>query len=283
MQIENAVAVFEGDAETAAHVEMARAVRSHFLGDVALAQSQIASAAARFEEAGDIRMACTQRVNVGFALLELGAYALAERELTNALVTAERLGLTAIAVAARHNLGFVLGRLGQLDAAVQMEEQAVEAYRQQGDPRMEASSRLYLARILLQAGALDRAASEARRALGICTNLFPARARCLATLAQVRLAQSRWAEARDVAAEAQSLLDAVGGVDGDEQLIRLAFAEAAWTSGDHEAAMAAISVAQTRLLDRAARIGDLDLRTCFLQGVPENARTLFCAEQWLGR
>jgi len=65
-------------------------------------------------------------------------------------------------------------------------------------------------------------------------------------------------------------------------LSRLGYAEALDATGDHAAACAAITEARDRLLAQAARIDDPSRRKTFLENVPENARTLSLARQWLG-
>ena len=70
-----------------------------------------------------------------------------------------------------------------------------------------------------------------------------------------------------------ALLQSLGGVEG-ESLIRLVYAEALIADGDHEAGRLAIDEARTKLLERARRIEDDELRATFLTAVWENARTL---------
>jgi hypothetical protein len=53
-------------------------------------------------------------------------------------------------------------------------------------------------------------------------------------------------------------------------------------TGDHEGARAVIAAARLDLLARADAIGDPAYRRSFLENVPENARTLSRARQWLG-
>jgi hypothetical protein len=71
-------------------------------------------------------------------------------------------------------------------------------------------------------------------------------------------------------------------VDGEEEVIRLAYAEALFEAGDRVGAREAIASAKERLTDRAARIQDPELRKSFLERVPENARTMALAREWIG-
>ena len=64
--------------------------------------------------------------------------------------------------------------------------------------------------------------------------------------------------------------------------VRLAHAEALHATGAHEAARRAIADARVRLITIADRIPDPERRNSFLDGVPENARTLALAQSWIG-
>jgi hypothetical protein len=64
--------------------------------------------------------------------------------------------------------------------------------------------------------------------------------------------------------------------------VRLARAEALHAAGALDAARAAIADARARLVAIADTISDPAYRTSFLEGVPENARTLELARAWIG-
>jgi tetratricopeptide (TPR) repeat protein len=272
---------FEGELSVAAQTDMARALRAEFTGDPGVARRLSSHAAAAFERVGDLRMACTQRLNVGYASAELGGYRQAEIELREVLDTAERMGLSNVVTAARHNLGMVLARLGNPAQGLTLETLAVEAARAHGDPRMEGGSRIYVAKILRVMGDVNGAAHEALTAVRVCATSLPAKAKALATLADARMAQGRGDEALAAAEEAMRILETLGGVDGEEECIRLAYAEVLHANGREDTAGAAIAVARSRLLDRASRISDASWRESFLTNVSENARTLALAEEWL--
>ncbi|KYF54461.1 hypothetical protein BE08_12935 [Sorangium cellulosum] len=59
-------------------------------------------------------------------------------------------------------------------------------------------------------------------------------------------------------------------------------AEALAASGDMRRARAAIALGRDRLLERAGKIANRAWRACFLENVPENARTLALARAWVG-
>jgi eukaryotic-like serine/threonine-protein kinase len=65
-------------------------------------------------------------------------------------------------------------------------------------------------------------------------------------------------------------------------LVRLVWAEALEATGDHAAACQAIAEARTALFAFADRITDAELRRGALITVPEHARTLALAREWIG-
>jgi tetratricopeptide (TPR) repeat protein len=283
----------ESDPAVWAWVHSARATQALFVGDPAAYLKRRQAAAQCFEQAGDLRNACVQRVSVGYAYMELGASREAEEALRDALAAAERMGLSNVAALAKHNLGFALALAAgnwstswaahvadvSLEEARALEADAVSAFVAQGNRRLEGGARIYLALILARSGDLGTADAEARRAVEVTTPTPPARAHALATLARVALARDAVREAVDAATEAMVLLDTLGGIDEGESFVRLVHAEALSASGDHDRARRSLSVARARLLDRAAKIKDPEWRTSFLERVPWNARTMELASE----
>jgi hypothetical protein len=105
----------------------------------------------------------------------------------------------------------------------------------------------------------------------------------LGTLAALRLAQGRAEEALAAAAEAVASEAAMGGCGMFRgAFVRLAHAEALHAIGARDAARQTIAEARSRLLVIADRIGDAGYKKSFLDAVPENARTLALAREWLG-
>lgn len=257
-----------------------RAVEALRAGDPASYLKHTAQIAADFERAGDRSSACAQRGNVGYALQELGDFAGAEAVMREVLAQAGALGVHSAAWMARHNLGLVLARLGKLEEAEALEREALAAFVAQGHRRLAGFARAYLARILSTAGKHDGAAREAAQAVELLGDGAPSRAAALATQAEVLLAAGRAAEARAASATATALLEELGGIEEGEALIRLMEAETRDAMGDHWGATRAIDEARRRLLRRAAKISDPELREGFLDAVPEHARTRSLAVAW---
>jgi tetratricopeptide (TPR) repeat protein len=267
------------DPAVQARTQNAHARRALVLGDLGEFLRLISEVLTCFESAGDVRATCNFRVSVGYAHLQLGAYAEAERTLREALIEADRLGLSGVSPTAKENLGMALAGQGRWDEARAVAVEAVEAFRAQGHRRMEAGALIYLASMLGMAGDLEAAEREARAALAVDPSP-PLRAHALATLAEVQLRRGDAEGALAAAREAIDLLATLGTLEEGEALVRLVYAEALHASADHRAA-AAILDARSHLLERAAKIRDPVLRQSFLERVPENARTVACAREWI--
>lgn len=265
------------DASVLARVHQSRSSRAMFSGDVGLYLESEHAAAEAFAAAGDRRYAFVQRGHVGYACLEIGAYADAERWLREALAGGEQLGMATVVATAKHNLGRALQRRGALAAALEIESAAIEMFAAQGDKRLEGAARVYVADILAELGDLPRAERELRRALDMAAG--PARPQVLAYLARVQVGRGAPAEALASAREAIDTLEALGGIEEGESIVRLAIAEALAASGDAAGAREAAASARLRLLERASKISDVSWRASFTSRVPENARTLALAEE----
>lgn len=146
--------------------------------------------------------------------------------------------------------------------------------------RLEGGSRIYLAMILALGGDTEGAEAQVRQAIDVLSGHPPARAQALATLARILVLAGRPDDAVAPATEAMELLEAHGGIEEGESLVRLEHAVALNAAGGRFAARRAILAAQERLLERAGRIQDPAWRQSFLTRVPENARTLTLARSW---
>jgi len=260
--------------QVTAALEQLRGVRAAYVGDLAASLAAFEASLAAYELAGDHRNACAVRSNLSVACVELGDYAGAEAALRLATAVADRIGLQDVGLTVLQNLGHVLAYRRQFAEARCVELRAIEGFRALGDPRMEGVSRMYLAEITFLSGDLDAAEIEGRAAVDALKVAPPLRASALAVLARVLIQQGRTDEALAAAREAHQILEALGGIEEGESRVRLVHAEALEASGDHAAFFAAIEVAQDRLFARAAKISDEAWRGRFLEGVPDNARTL---------
>lgn len=263
--------------QVSATIELLRGFRAAYAGDLAACLDGFEAALAAFERAGDRRNACAVRSNLGVAFAELGDYVGAEEALRAAHAVADRMGLHDVGAGALQNLGHALFHLRQLPEARRVALRSAEEFRKLGDPRMEGVSRMYLSKIAFQSGDLDEAEREARAAAAALEVAPPLRAVALATLARALIGRANLAEAITVAGEAHAILESLGGIEEGESLVRVVYAEAFAANGDAAGFTAAIAGARARLMERAAKIGDLEWRERFLRGVPDNAHTLTLA------
>jgi len=265
-----------------ARVHDAYALRANLAGEPWASLESMEAARGEFEQAGDVRSACGQRVNLGVALTNLGLHERAERSIREALEAAEPLGLQSVVAAGLSNLGTVLHRLGRLAEAREPLQAAIRAYEGQGEVRMGSVSWIYLSEVLLSDGDLESSASAAESALAVCGGLLPLRAQALSCLAASRLAQGRVSEAEQASSDSFAILEKLGSVDDGDARIRLVRVEVLAAAGRKEEAQEALAAARDRLLANARRIEDAALRQSYLERIPDNARTLELASQWLG-
>jgi tetratricopeptide (TPR) repeat protein len=221
-------------------------------------------AARCFEAAGDWRNAILARVNVGHAYNELGMFPLAVETLEAALEAARRVGVPHLVSAAQHNLGWALAGVGRWREADEVESAAVEALWTRGDRRLELVSRSYLARIQVGLGDLAGAEREVLAALEGSAQAPATRPHLLGSLAAVRLAQGALPAALAAVTEATALLDAAGGMEGDEALVRRTHAEVLGALGDR----AGLRAVRAWFEARAGAVRDLAWRARFLRQAP---------------
>ncbi|MBP7865199.1 MAG: protein kinase [Acidobacteria bacterium] len=230
--------------------------------------------AEHFALAGDLRNACLQRGNAGWAYGDLGAYDDARQVLTRALASAEKLGLEGVAASVRTDLVPVLACLGLTDEALEAGALAARAAAGQGELRMEAIARLHRALMLLQRGERAEADAEINRSLACAEQILPTRAYALAVKARVLLAGGDPAAALETARQGIGILRELRALDAGESFLRLVHADALAACGFHGEAEAFIGAAQEKLRERAERIVDPQWRRSFLERVPENHRTM---------
>jgi tetratricopeptide (TPR) repeat protein len=213
----------------------------------------------------------------GLCYWSLGALADAER-LLGEIVAID----TAMGVASslrRFALSWVYADRGALDAARALATALAEHGHAQHNPLEESRGRWALGEVLRRAGDLDGADRELAAALAMAVPLE--RPGVLGSLAALRLAQGRAAEALAAAEDAFATAEAIGGYPMFRGVfLRLTRAEVFHATGALDSARAAIADARARLLAIAGTIEDPAYRASFLE-VPENARTLARARAWL--
>ncbi len=262
---------------TLARIYQARSSRAMFTGDAGAYLELELAAFAAFERAGDLRYACVQRGNVGYAWLEIGAYAEAEAALRDALARATELNLQNVIATAKHNLGRALQMRDELVEAAHVETSAIELFEAQGDRRLANASRCYLGSIEYARGNFATAAQLLE--LAIEGAPLPMQAQYRATLARIRLASGRTRDALVDARSAMAILTSLGAIEEGEALVRLVFAEALLGNDAIAEARKVILEARARLIARADQISNAAFRRSFLARIPDHARTLELANR----
>jgi tetratricopeptide (TPR) repeat protein len=264
----------EIELQAVALVHQVRSVRSSISGDLGAGLNGLEAALLAFEQAGDLRNACTVRCNMGYLYCELGDFERAEVALRHALAAADRMGLHELVAAVLHNLGRVLGLRGNLDEARTLEQRAVDSFVEQGEQRLEGVARTYLAEILIASGDFQAAGGEAERAVEILGVAPSLRVAAWGAVARARLGQGLIETALVAAREAVADLAKLGEIEEGEAAVRLVYVDCLTRNGAEVQARAALAQARAWLLDRAARISEPSWRQRFLADVPANAKIL---------
>jgi tetratricopeptide (TPR) repeat protein len=261
-------------------IETARAARIDVHGNAWAALAHHTRAEASFAEAGDRRYMSMARAFQGWCLVRLGAHAEAQALLEALLRSSE--ATPVMVVHARLFLAVAKAEIGAPEEALGEITALSSIMSAAPDLGGDASPSLLIAKCHLRRGDLEAAEREALTAIDGFAGRPRNRSLALTTLADVRLAQGRPARALASAKEAMAAQEAVPPAYRAGAYLPLLHAEALFATGDHEGARAAIARARTELLARADQIGDSAYRKTFLENVPENARTLARAQQWLG-
>jgi serine/threonine protein kinase/tetratricopeptide (TPR) repeat protein len=252
-------------------VQIVRVAWAMRRGDMALAYDLMTLVADAFQRLGDERLACLNRINVGYLATELGIYDEAEHTLRDALRIALRLGLPHNVAMARNNLGLALFRRGQLEEALQHCQEAAESFRRQQNGLSEANARIYEAGIRRCQQDLAGAEEAARRAVALLTDVPAQIPQAQAELALVLLAHGDVVSALALATRAMDGLRVVGGVKEGDADIRLAYVETLRAAGAAELSQRAADEAHERIVDKAAAIADPARRDLYLHAVPAHA------------
>ncbi|AUX24233.1 protein kinase [Sorangium cellulosum] len=175
-------------------------------------------------------------------------------------------------------------RLGELrlDETVAAAEAALEEARSQGEGVAIMAAQVALAEARLLRGEVDAAAEVLDGSDAGTSGLVTVDAMARGLRAKLLLARGRAEEAAREAEQVIALVRGAGVFDARHASLLLTRAEALDAAGEAEAARAALREAREDLLTRAARIEDPAYRRSFLERVPEHARTLLVAREWLG-
>jgi tetratricopeptide (TPR) repeat protein len=233
-----------------------------------------------FAEAGDGAEASLSLALSGVDRWQLGAYERAEEALLAALEASGPRGH--LAAFAGVHLAWTLADAGRIaDAAAEL-SRTTRAEPCRNNPSLKAASSIVHAEILRRSGdpmAADREIDAALATPGLAPLT---RTAALAIQAAVLLERGRASEALDLARRARSERESLRVSGFRDAFLRLVHVEALLATDDVAGARTPLSRAYARLLVHASKIGDPALKASFLERVPEHARTLSLARQWLG-
>jgi ATP/maltotriose-dependent transcriptional regulator MalT len=249
-------------------------------GEIMRAIQELELALTATKAAGDVRTACGIQGALGTSWAELGDFTRAEGLVRQVLAEARRRSLTIVEAYTLPDLGYFMVCSGRLDDARATLNHATEiadrlgCVSASGIANFFHSTLAYVSRDFIESERRARVAAE-------MTRTTPSiRTAALSSLARAQLAQGHKADAVEASNEATALLEHAGGVMHGESLVRLMNVETRMEVGDREGALDALRVAVQRLTEQAARITDARVRTSFLHGVRDNARTMELARAW---
>lgn len=264
----------EVDLTARARIHSTRGLAALLAGDLGEATKEWEACVACDAEAGDARRVADVSVNLGFALMELGALDAAAACLEGAIAAARSLALELVEANARHNLGMVVARMGRTAEGRALEEQAVATFERGASARSLGAALVYLAQICLLDGDPEAGRAHATRAAEILEPFPPVRAGAWASLAAPELALGRPEAAVVAARRGMAILAQVGALIAGEPHLRATHARALEAAGHLDEAQAAWREAARVLQERADRISDPTLRASFLDAITDHRETL---------
>ncbi|HEU5055511.1 MAG TPA: AAA family ATPase, partial [Kofleriaceae bacterium] len=235
---------------------------------------------AAYAAAGDLRRELQTRMNLAYNLIEVGAYQESEEILRECAAAATRLDIPVLIPQAESNLGYCLARQARFAEAEPLIRRSIEAYRGQGELRLVIGGHAHLAQAYLAAGRAADARREVEAVVEVSRRCLTAHPHVLAAAALADLAVGRVEPARRAAEEAHQLLERLGFLEDGEVLVRLAWAEALWSSGERSAARGAVADGCGTISRRLAGLERVELRAAFRTRVWETARLLARADEW---
>ncbi|WP_437525492.1 protein kinase [Sorangium sp. So ce726] len=264
------------------HWRLVQAEEARFLrGDSWAALQLLRQAEAAFDAAGMRLLVEYARAGIAQAYIELGVHDRAE-ELLRTLLPEGSSRADVSGGVARFWRALLRSARGLLNEAITDIADLASALAAQQDRDFERLTHVLHASLLYRRGDLTAAEREALAGIeGLATPSL-AHDWGRSVLARVRLAQDRAAEAAAIAEDLVARLQAIGLRPPEATELTLVHAEALYAAGSTDEARAAVAAARADLLARADRIPDAEIRRCFLENVPGNARLLALAEAWIG-
>ncbi len=171
---------------------------------------------------------------------------------------------------------------GAHDAARAVAQRKASRARATGTATLETEARWLLGETAAAAGDLQGAARELTESLPGLRGGPLVWQMAAARLCEVQLALGQIPEAVALERELHASHVAAGGPGVRGILLQLVHAQVRMATGERDAAREALRAARDHLRAVGGRIDDPAIRRRFLEDVPENARTLALAGEWLG-
>lgn len=217
-----------------------------------------------FEAIGDLRNACSQRLDAAIFLLDTADFAHSENLLRRIAEISDRLGFHRLSGVAHRALASLFRLTGRPEECVQAAQKALDLSGVAGDLRVSGSAHVVLAQLYLSRNELTRAGDHIEKALVDLGKIPRFLARALAVQSRICLLRSDLAAALRSSAQGFAILQALTRLGTDEVLVRSAYADVLERLGEESAAHEVLRTGRERLLQQAAAIGDAVVRERFL-------------------
>jgi tetratricopeptide (TPR) repeat protein len=257
-----------------------RARLAYTRGDLEDHINNCAAAYSAFERLGEHGKAAWQLVAMAFGLTEVGFYDRAISLLSRARRIAEEVSDAQTLRHAELQLAHVSGLIGEVGPALPVIEKVLFEAKENGDYFTQRVAQGYLAFCLWRSGRREDALAAAR------ANVVGVEPEALAALfssaimGSVLVELGRNAEAIEVLSRV--LANPVGDAGRGEGLARLGLFRALSASGSEQAALEALAAGRDRLLARAAKITNEEMRRSYLERIDPHAILLLEAKKRLG-
>ena len=162
-------------------------------------------AADLFDAIGDVRNACSQRLDAAIFYLDIADYPRSELLLRQVIDLSDRFGFHRLSSVATRSLGSVLRLTGRETESEQYAHRAIALASIGGDLRVSGTAHVLLAQLALHRGDLPRAAQEADRGVTDLARIPRFLARALAVQSRIKLLQGDLASALRSAAQRRPL------------------------------------------------------------------------------
>jgi len=270
MQIEEAMASIPEPSKAAQGLLlMLRSNRALLEQKVEQSSKLLEESAVLFEQAGDLRAACAQRVDASIFYTELGANQRAEQLLTESLRTSERMGLNRLVSVIHNFLAQLLMRTGRLEEALPMAQLANRELASLGDLRMGSNARLTLARIHLAMGMLDQASAELDAGLEAFGKSERFRSRAFALKASLLLRRGQVQEALSYARDASLFFQNNTQLATDALYAHAVYADALIQAGELGAAAVWLQELQRRIDVVLSKVEGAAVKTEYIANLEE--------------